>query len=297
MAHEGDLIIRTAGLSKRYGRVTAVDNLDLSLARGEIFGFLGLNGAGKTTTIRMLCGLLRPTAGRIYVDGEELRWPASSRHRRLIGYLPQGVRFHEPMSVEQTLAFYCALNEVDPAPALRRAAAFGLPSGRRAAQLSPGQQRKLGIILATLGEPALLFLDEPTAGLDPAGQKEMREIVVDLHGRGVTVFISSHILGEVQQVCTSIGVLHQGRLVRVGPLEERYEFEVEGWEEGRWQGRPPLRLLPGSNGSQRLLAGVARRQVPEVTAGLVAAGVRVYGIREQSLEDIFNRMVATEERR
>lgn len=291
-----DMMIWTRGLSKEYGQFRALDNLDLAVHRGEVFGFLGLNGAGKSTTIRLLCGLLRPTAGEICIANEPLVWPDTRQVRRRIGYLPQSLRFHEPAKAGQILSFYCQLSGVDDADARRRAMDMEVPLDRRVGVLSPGQQRKLGLLLATLGDPDLLFLDEPTAGLDPEGQREVRRIIGDWQGRGMTVFISSHILGEVQHLCSSIGILHRGRLLYSGPVEERYEIQAKGFEPGRWNGRAEqLEMLSPTNGTQRLLARVPRERIPRVVSGLVELGVEVYGIREQNLEEVFSLAIGGEE--
>lgn len=289
--HE-DAMIWTGGLGKRYGRFTALEGLDLSVGRGEVYGFIGLNGAGKSTTIRLLCGLLRPSAGQIRIGGELLLWPDHRQVRRRIGYLPQSLRFPEPMTAGSLLRFYCRLGEVDERATLRRALEMGIPLERKAGVLSPGQQRKLGLLLATLGDPELLFLDEPTAGLDPEGQREVRRIIGEWRGRGMTVFVSSHILGEIQHVCSSIGILHQGKLLYSGPVEERYEIEVQGFSPDHWRGHPAdLQPLPSSNGGQRLLARVTKAQIPALVAQLVGREVEVYGIKEQNLEEMFTLVV------
>lgn len=288
-------MIWTQGLGKRYGRFQALEGLDLSVGKGEVYGFLGLNGAGKSTTIRLLCGLLRPSAGQIRIGGQPLIWPDTRQVRRCIGYLPQSIRFHEAMSTARLLQFYCRLSEADEREARRRALDMEIPLERRVGVLSPGQQRKLGLLLATLGDPELLFLDEPTAGLDPEGQREVRRIIAEWQGRGMTVFISSHILGEVQHLCTSVGILHRGRLLYSGPVEERYEIEVRGFSaDGGLAGSIELESLPSGNGTQRLLARVSKERIPALVSQLVNQKVEVYGVKEQSLEEVFSLMVAEE---
>lgn len=290
-----EAMIWTSNLGKRYGSFQAVDALDLRVRRGEVYGFLGLNGAGKSTTIRLLCGLLRPSSGSIMIGGEPLVWPDDGRVRRRIGYLPQNVRFHEPMDAARLLRFYCDLSGVDFDHALRQARELGIPMERRVGVMSPGQQRKLGLLLPTLGEPELLILDEPTAGLDPEGQAEVRKTIAGWQSQGMTVFVSSHILAEIQQVCTSVGILHKGRLLHSGPREEGFELEVCGFSAERWARDPrPVRLLPASNGTQRLLAKVPKTEMPALVSRLVEMDVSVYGIREQSLEDMFAGVVGRE---
>jgi ABC-2 type transport system ATP-binding protein len=214
-------MIQCFGLTRRYGRFTAVNAVDLRIADGEVFGFLGLNGAGKTTVMRMICGLLRPTAGYSSIGGVDVRGPRDTQ--RLIpdlSFVSQEMRFHERSFLRNLLSIHAILSGMPVDSGLAFARLAGVPLDRPCARLSPGQQRKAQLAIAMLKRPRYLLLDEPTAGLDPQGVSEVRDLIRHLHDSGATVFLSSHILGEVQSICTSIGILHKGRLCYRGRIAE-----------------------------------------------------------------------------
>jgi ABC-2 type transport system ATP-binding protein len=217
-----NVAIRTAGLTKRYGAVTAVDDLALRVGRGELYALLGLNGAGKTTTIRMLLGMVRPTSG----TAELFCTPVHAGARALwsrVGCLVETPHAYPELTVRENLELARRLHLVADSRAVDRAIErFGLArdAGARAGTLSLGNAQRLGLAKAMLHEPELLILDEPANGLDPAGVVEVRELLRDLACRqGVTVFLSSHLLGEVARVATRIGIVHAGRLVEELPAE------------------------------------------------------------------------------
>jgi ABC-2 type transport system ATP-binding protein len=209
--------IETNHLSKQYGDVTAVDNLSLRVAQGEIYAFLGLNGAGKTTTIRMLLGLVKPTAGEAIVLGTRIqagrRQPWSS-----VGYLMETPRAYPELTVRENIEVMRRLRPGTPPQAVDQAIdLLGLApyAGRRSGTLSLGNAQRLGLAKALLHQPRLLLLDEPANGLDPAGIVEIRKLLRRLaREQGVTIFISSHILGEVARLADRIGIIHQGRLLQ-----------------------------------------------------------------------------------
>jgi len=212
-----DLAIMTSGLTKRYGGdVLAVDRVNLQVARGEIYAFLGLNGAGKSTTIRMLLGMIRPTTGHVELFGERVRSGATDLWRR-VGHLVESATAYPELTVRENLDVARRLARVSDSGAVdRMIGQLGLESYalRRAQTLSLGNLQRLALARALLHEPELLVLDEPANGLDPAGVIEIRELVRGLaRERGMTAFMSSHILGEVDRLATRIGIVHQGRLI------------------------------------------------------------------------------------
>jgi ABC-2 type transport system ATP-binding protein len=214
--------IETNGLAKRYGSVHALADLSLRVEAGEIFGFLGPNGAGKTTTIRLLLGLIAPSSGSAAVLGHDVRRPAVS-WRGEVGYLPGELSLWPALSGERTLDF---LGDLTGRPAIWRAEALDrlqLSSrdlGRRVGTYSDGMKQKLGIVQALQCAPKLALLDEPTKGLDPLVQQAFYEFLADLGGRGTTVFFSSHVLPEVERVCTRVAMLRNGRLTSVGTVDQ-----------------------------------------------------------------------------
>ncbi len=216
--------LRTEGLTKYYGRVVGIEDLDLDVEPGETFGFLGANGAGKTTTLRLVLDLLRPTRGRALVDGLDCRRD-SIRTRGRIGYLPAEMSFYPEMTGAAYLRFLGRLQGRPPDRAwieslLRRFDVSDVDLGRPLGELSHGMKRKIGIIQALMGDPPLLIMDEPTSGLDPLMIEAFAETITHRRSRGRTVFLSSHVLSEVEKLCDRIALVSRGRLVKVASLAE-----------------------------------------------------------------------------
>ncbi|WP_067844984.1 ABC transporter ATP-binding protein [Nocardia lijiangensis] len=212
-------IVVTSGLTKRYGEHTAVDDVGMRVAAGEIYGFLGPNGAGKTTTLRMLAGLIRPSAGTATVLGGA---PGDPSVQRRIGALIEGPGFYPYLSGRdnlRVLATYRGLGRAEVSDALDR---VGLAdrADDKFRTYSLGMKQRLGVGAALLGHPDLLILDEPTNGLDPAGMAEMRELITELTADGHTVLLSSHLLTEVQEICDRVGVISGGRLITESTVAE-----------------------------------------------------------------------------
>ena len=211
------LTIETTGLSKRFGDVIAVNNLSLNIHRGEIYGFLGLNGAGKTTTIRMLLGMIRPSAGSVSLFGMKVQ-PSQRSIWKRVGYLVETPHAYPDMTVRQNLEIVRRLRKLNDAGAVEKIMEeleLTHYANRRAKILSLGNAQRLGLAKALIHHPDLLLLDEPANALDPAGIVEVRNLLRGLAEKnGVTVFISSHILSEVARLATRIGVVHEGQLVK-----------------------------------------------------------------------------------
>ncbi|NUS44072.1 MAG: ABC transporter ATP-binding protein [Mycobacteriaceae bacterium] len=286
-------IVSTLGLSKVYGSVVAVDGVDMTVRRGEVYGFLGPNGAGKTTTLRMLVGLIRPSAGSALVFGGR---PGDPRVARRTGVLIEGPGFYPYLSGRdnlRVLARYRGLGDAAADLALDRA---GLASRGRDPfrAYSLGMKQRLGVAAALLGDPDLLILDEPTNGLDPAGVAEMRTLIRDLAAEGYTVLLSSHMLGEVQQICDRIGVISAGTL-----LSEATVADLRGASSLVIDAEPLEQALAvvraGASGHEAMVTNggirveAARSDVPALARALVAAGVELRELRvdERSLEDVF----------
>ena len=216
-------IVATHGLTKRYGSTLALSDLDLEIERGEVFGYLGPNGAGKTTTLRLLMGLLRPTAGSAQIEGRDT-WRESVAVRRGVGYLSGEPALYGRMTGAQHVEF---LGHVRGEPTRTRAEALAkrldLDLTRRAQELSKGNRQKLAVVLALMAAPDLLVLDEPTGGLDPLAQQEFYSLLREHTGRGGTVLLSSHVLSEVQRIADRVGVLREGRLIAVDRLDHLRE--------------------------------------------------------------------------
>ncbi|CAL9452849.1 ATP-binding cassette domain-containing protein [Streptomyces sp. enrichment culture] len=298
----GDAVVVTRGLTKRYrGGQLAVDDLNLTVPAGSVFGFLGPNGSGKTTTIRMLMGLIEPTFGTAHVLGRPM--PRSARavlpH---VGALIEGPALYGFLSGRDNLLRYDAADPTaDPRTRTSRVAAaldrVGLTtaSGKKARAYSLGMKQRLGLAAALLRPRRLLVLDEPTNGLDPQGMREIRALVRELATDGTTVFLSSHLLDEIEQVCTHVAVMARGRLITQGPVAE-----LAAGARGRLLVTTPdasdaARVLKEQGladvvaEGDRVSAEPPERDLAEVNAALVAAGVRVrgFGVERASLEDVF----------
>ena len=217
-----DIVLQTHELKKVFGAVCAVDGVSLMVRRGQVYGFLGPNGSGKTTTIGMILGLLHPTAGTVRLFGELLT-PYNTRPLQRVGALIGAPALLPYLSARQNLELLARLSpETLPAriEAVLELAGLKMDARRRAGQFSTGMKQRLGIAMSLLHEPELLILDEPTNGMDPAGMYEIRNLLARLSSRGVTVFISSHLLHEIEQICDRVAVLMQGRLVAEGDVAD-----------------------------------------------------------------------------
>jgi ABC-2 type transport system ATP-binding protein len=227
-------VIETEGLSKRFGETVAVSALSLQVAAGEVMGFLGPNGSGKTTTIRLLMGLLRPSAGRAAILGRDCHADAVALKRE-VGYLPDEPFLYPYLSGVETLELVAGLHGFAAAEGRRRAAAIAerldLGDAMRAYTVtySLGMKKRLALALALIHEPRVLILDEPTNGLDPAGARQMREMISELAADGRTIFLSTHLLDAAERLCHRVAIIQRGRLQAVGtPDELRARYEAPG---------------------------------------------------------------------
>jgi ABC-2 type transport system ATP-binding protein len=306
-----ELVIETLGLTKRYANeVLAVDGVDLRVARGEIYGFLGLNGAGKSTTIRMLLGMVRPTAGQARLFGKQVRPDAIGLWRR-VGYLVETATAYPELTVRENLDIAVRLGGSRDRGLVRmRIDQLGLAAyaDRRAGTLSLGNLQRLALARALLHRPDLLVLDEPANGLDPAGVIEIRELLRGLATEeAVTVFMSSHILGEVDRIATRIGIVHQGRLVEEldsSALERHRDQRLEVGARDLDAARrslfaagfePTLRAIDGQDPRLELRERRALEAPDEVAALLAAAGVPPTHLvlARETLEDHFMRLTSS----
>jgi len=292
--------IRAEELAKRYGKITALAGLTMSIPAGDVFGFLGPNGAGKTTAVKLLLGLARPTSGEAWVLGAPLSDRAAHRRaRRGIGYLPELFRYQHWLSAREVLRVHCELIGLDRAgwdAEIKDALGIvGLAdrADDRVGGYSKGMQQRLGLGVALLGRPALVLLDEPTSALDPVGRHDVREVIRALKARGTTVFLNSHLLTEVEQVCDRVAIVDHGRVIQVGTLDEllttdAVRVRATGLENG---GHDALRAFGElqDEGEWIVVRGIAAERVPDLVRAIVERGGRVYAVepRHESLEDRF----------
>jgi ABC-2 type transport system ATP-binding protein len=301
----GTPAIKTVELSKKFGRTVALASLSMTVPRGEVFGFLGPNGAGKTTAVKVLLGLLAPTSGEGWLLGKRV---GDLETRRRIGYLPELFRYQGWLSAAEVLALHC---ELAPLPRSSWKDEIGTAldtvglterANDRVGTFSKGMQQRLGLGAALLGEPELVFLDEPTSALDPVGRHDVREIIRGLSSRGTAVFLNSHLLSEVEQVCDRVAVVDHGRVIAQGTMDEllggtAVRVRVAGLEQADKNKLARFGRID-DEGDQMTFNNLAPDRVPELVSAIVEMGGRVYEVapRNQTLEDRFLQLLEDEEK-
>ncbi len=287
-------VIRTASLTKKYGRVVGVSGLDLEVESGEVFGFLGPNGAGKTTAIRLLMGMLRPTAGRAEVFGLDT-WRQSVAVREKVGYLPGDAALYDRMTGEQHVRFVASFSAARGVEDNGRALAerLELDLGRKVGDCSKGMRQKLAIVLAVMKMPPLLIMDEPTNALDPRAQKLLYDILNELRGEQTTVLFSSHNLPEVERIADRVGILRSGNLAGTKRIEDLREMRLRNVEvifEGGVPGGIGLESIPGVSDVTRLGNRISLKLKGDINPLLKAVArydVADFSVAHASLADAF----------
>jgi ABC-2 type transport system ATP-binding protein len=285
-------VIQTEKLTKSYGSHRGIEEVDLEVLQGEVFGFLGPNGAGKTTTIRTILDLIRPTTGRALVFDIESSADPVAIHRRL-GYVPGEFALYDRLTGDQTLTYFANLRGgVDPAYQKGLIERFDVDPSRRFKEYSKGNKQKIGLIIALQHQPELLILDEPTSGLDPLVQQSFYSLVREAKDAGRTVFLSSHILSEVERTCDRVGIIREGRLVKVDSVEGLRDL-AHHQVELRFSGTVPtgaFEALPGVS-DLRSEDHVLRMRVAGPMTPVVRAASQYelvdFVSREPSLEETF----------
>jgi ABC-2 type transport system ATP-binding protein len=313
-------MIRLENLTKEYDlpsgpqtQIVAADNLNLEIPAREIFGLVGPNGAGKTTTLKMICGLLMPTAGRVTVNGVDVeRNPEEAQGS--IGYLADFFSLYDDLKVWEYLDFFARAYKVNSAEIPPRVAAIiarmGLESKRDAfiGGLSRGMKQRVGLGRAIIHNPPVLVLDEPASGLDPKARVELKDLLRELNAGGTTIFITSHVLADLEEICTSIGILEKGRLMRVGTLQHvmheagaarrfRIKLAASGFALADWLGaQPGVSDVAQQDASAVFALAGGETELAVLVRALVTAGAPVCGVEEivETLEKLFSRLSSGE---
>jgi ABC-2 type transport system ATP-binding protein len=296
--------VRTLELTKHYGSEVALSGLSMVVPRGEVFGFLGPNGSGKTTAVKLLLGLTRATGGEAWVLGR----PAGDRGTRSrVGYLPELFRYQSWLSAREVLALHCKLAGIArphwPGEIKDALATVGLigHADAKVQTFSKGMQQRLGLGVALIGNPELVILDEPTSALDPVGRADTRTIIRKLRDRGSAVFLNSHLLGEVEQVCDRAAIVSNGRVLATGKLDDLLgtggvRMRLTGFTDAM---RTALarRGHVSENEGWVVVDGVEAATVPDLVAEVVAGGARVYAVEpvRQTLEERFLALLGAED--
>lgn len=300
-------VIETEHLTKKFKQLTAVNNLDLSVKEGDTFGFLGPNGAGKTTTIRMLTGFLKPTLGKVRIMGYDVFKDGKSAKEH-IGLVPDMFGLYDVLNAEEHLRYYGALYGMSKSDCSKRTdrvlslVELDEHRKRKIKEYSHGMRQRLVIAAALLNNPKLLFLDEPTVGLDPKGAYDTRKIIKDLAKEGMTIFMSSHLLNEVQDVCRTVGIIHYGILVKKDSIKNlTKELQIQKGNfikiEVETLDQKYERLIKGMPGVEKVFSfqNVINIElddtgiIPDIVNQLVKDGARIRGVNEMKpdLEQIF----------
>ncbi|HEX2016415.1 MAG TPA: ABC transporter ATP-binding protein [Solirubrobacteraceae bacterium] len=300
--------VRAQGLLKVYDDVVAVDHVDLSVEAGDVYGFLGPNGAGKTTTLRMLLGLIRPTAGAATLFGRDPLVHGARALDRVAGFV-EAPRFYPYLTGRKNLELVAALDGGGAASRIDSSLELVELSDRarhRVSGYSHGMRQRLGIAGALLREPRLLLLDEPATGLDPAGMRDMRALIRRLAGEGMTVLLSSHLLAEVEELCNRVAIVRSGAIVFEGVLAELKRSAGSAYRLRTTDDDRALQVCqaqPGVSDAQRLGADLRftadERVAGELSVALVEAGVALLELRSETatLEDLFFRLTEGDETR
>ena len=292
------MIVETSNLTKMYGKKIGCSEICLSVGEGQIFGFLGPNGAGKSTLVKILVGLLFPTSGTAKILGRPL---GDLEARRKTGFLPENFRYQDWLTGEELLSFHASLyglsaqDKKSRIPAVLEQVGLSGKERQRVGTYSKGMQQRIGLACALLPDPELVFLDEPTSALDPLGRREVRQIILDLRRRGKTVFLNSHLLSEVEMICDQVAIIHKGRIISTGVLEEMLSGAVE--VEVQVEAQTPQMLSEFSalsrkmtvDGSRIRLSLNDRKDVGSLAGIVVRNGGRLFSLKavQGSLEDLF----------
>ncbi|HET8747566.1 MAG TPA: ABC transporter ATP-binding protein [Ramlibacter sp.] len=293
--------VRVRGVAKQFGAVRAVDGVDLDVHAGEVFGLIGHNGAGKSTLFKMMLGLLRPTAGQILVRGAATTGAGFRAARRGIGYLPENVVLYDNLSGLETLRFFARLKDAPPqeCEAVLERVGLAHAAGRPVREYSKGMRQRLGFAQALLGHPRVLFLDEPTTGLDPEAIRDFHATLEDLRADGVTIILTSHILAELQENVDRLAIMASGRVRALGSVQELRErtplplrLDLHAAPHAVADVHRALADLPVDEHvwqEGRLRARLPREAKMPVLGALAALGSAVIDLRihEPSLEDVF----------
>jgi len=295
---------------RKYGRVVktynALNNLSFKVEKGQIFGFLGPNGAGKTTTIKCITGILKCDEGTITIDGEDIEYN-DFENKNKIGFLPEQVGLYRSLTAMETLQFYGGFYSLSDSVIEERGTKLldilGLSNSleKTVNEFSLGMKKRLALATALLHEPEILILDEPTSGLDPRGVKALRTLLLDLNKDGLTILLSSHVLSEVQELCTDVGIINNGKMIRQDSISKIIEtvektaiklsLRVNQFNENLLKNKKGIEIVEQKNigKHQRITLKLKEDLIPWVTDKLVADGIKIFSIEPQNttLEDVF----------
>jgi ABC-2 type transport system ATP-binding protein len=294
-----DTVLQTTDLTKRYGSFTALDSLSLSVNKGEVLGYLGPNGSGKTTTIRLLLGLIRPSSGHAEICGMDVQKQKVEIHKRL-AYVPGEATLWPSLTGAETLHLLAQVHgKTDVTYRNKLIKRFKLDPDKKVRAYSKGNKQKINLVAALAARPEILILDEPTSGLDPLMEQAFRESILEAKEAGQTVFLSSHILGEIEALCDRVAILRAGKLIEIGTLAEMRHLSALR-VEAVFDGTPPnvkhLKGVQDVKVTGTTLTCQVQGSVDDLLSVLAAAHPKTLLSREPSLEELFLTLYGQEDR-
>lgn len=263
-------------LKKAFGKTEVLHGISLTVQKGEVYGLAGQNGAGKTTLLRLIAGLMKPTAGSISIH----------TGKKYIGYMPQSCRFDGSATVSDTIRFFASIRRVDSKKSFLLCKKLDLDTGKKVKHLSPGQQKKLQLVVAMTGEPDLYILDEPTAGLDPNATYEITNMIKAIHQDGKSILISSHILQDMDEICTNIAILDKGNLIYNQELEDSYVIKTEPVPRRTYEVLAEKYPLVANESRTVLYVKTDKEGVSDLVKELAAGSVRIFEVCSSNVKAI-----------
>lgn len=277
-------ILTIEHLKKSFGKAEILHDIDFSVFKGEVYGLVGQNGAGKTTLLRLITGLMKPTKGNITYNTD----------KNYFGYMPQSCRFDDRDTVAATISFFYSLRRADKGEGLKLCEKLELDPIKKVKHLSPGQQKKLQMIIAMAGDPDLYVLDEPTAGLDPGATYEMGKLIQSLHKKGKSIILSSHILGDMDDICTNVTIMEGGNLIFNGELENSYIIVTSPLSEEvliSLKRNYPVKI---DSGHTTIHLDTDKKGVASFVKALALQGIDVYEVTRSNVKNVVQQQLNME---
>lgn len=276
-----EYVLQINNLSKSFGKTEILHGIDMSVEHGKVYGLIGQNGAGKTTLLRLVSGLMKPTKGTITFH----------TGKSFIGYMPQSCRFDDRATVADTVRFFARLRNADTKDIVSIGKKLKLDMDKKVKNLSPGQQKKLQMMIAMTGEPDLYILDEPTAGLDPDATMEMKDMIKGIHERGKSIIISSHILQDMDEICTNIAIMQDGRLIYNHEMESCYMIRIDGISSQVLEMISNDFPLSVDEFGTTLTAKIHKEQVPQLISALSSHSISIYEVTASNVKHIVQKQL------
>lgn len=269
-------ILNVENLRKSFGKTEVLNDINLTVSKGEVYGLVGQNGAGKTTLLRLITGLMKPAGGKVSIHTE----------KDFVGYMPQSCRFDDGASVAGAIRFFALIRKADYEKAFSLCQKLDLDTAKKVKHLSPGQQKKLQLVIAMTGEPDLYILDEPTAGLDPNATYEMMNMIDSIHKDGKSILISSHILQDMDEICTNIAILEKGNLIYSRELEGSYVIKTEPIPACTFEVLTKKYPLAGNENRTVLHVKTDKNGVSELIKELAADSIGIFEVSSSNVKTI-----------